>query len=172
MRGIRIGEVWTSDLQRAAKTAQILQEELGGRMRIDSRLRERSFGKFEGMAFRELSAELHKKQERDRVDAMNVRPPGGESLKDAYLRLKPVAQELFRSRENRIMVGHGASCALLIAHLVKGGVETSRAFRFGNTGVTEFIRRPDGLFQLVRYNDTSHLLAREVMEGDTDGSHR
>lgn len=166
LSGFQPHEVWTSDLARARSTAEVLQKSLGGKLRIDSRLRERSFGTYEGMAFRDLSAQLHAKQDLEGVDALTVRPPRGESLKDAFARIKPVADEIFKSRESRIIVAHGASCALLVAHLAKGGVETSRAFRFGNTGLTEFLRRPDGLFQLVRYNDMSHLNDRSLVPSD------
>lgn len=167
---IRPYEIWTSDLLRARKTAEILKDRVGGKLRIDSRLRERSFGGFEGLAFRELHAKLLQKQEKDRVDAFSVRPPNGESLKDAFARLQPIAKELFRVKEDRVVVGHGASCALLIAHLVRGSVETSRSFRFGNTGITEFVRRPEGQFQMLRYNDTSHLHEEaSVLAGAVDG---
>ena len=166
-------EIWTSDLLRARRTAEILREMVGGKLRIDSRLRERSFGGFEGLAFRELHAKLIQKQEKDRTDAFNVRPPNGESLKDAFTRIQPIAKELFRVKEDRIIVGHGASCSLLIAHLIRGSVETSRSFRFGNTGVTEFVRRPEGQFQMLRYNDTSHLMADEpILAGAIDGVER
>ena len=101
------------------------------------------------------------------MDSLGVRPPSGESLRDAFERVQPIAKELFRCKEDKIIVGHGASCALLIAHLVKGSVETSRSFRFGNTGVTEFIRRPEGQFQMLRYNDTTHLTQLFLEEVDT-----
>ena len=171
--GVKPYEIWTSDLLRARKTAEIVREMVGGKLRIDSRLRERSFGGFEGLAFRELHSKLVQKQEKDRVDAFNVRPPNGESLKDAFARLQPIAKELFRVKEDRIIVGHGASCSLLIAHLIRGSVETSRSFRFGNTGITEFIRRPEGQFQMLRYNDTSHLSEGDpVLAGAIDGVER
>lgn len=166
-------EIWTSDLLRARKTAEILKEAVGGKLRIDSRLRERSFGGFEGLTFRELHTKLIQKQEKDNLDAFSVRPPNGESLKDAFARLQPIAKELFRVKEDRIIVGHGASCSLLIAHLIRGTVETARSFRFGNTGITEFIRRPEGQFQMLRYNDTSHLSdMAEVLSGAIDGVSR
>lgn len=171
--GAKPYEIWTSDLVRARKTAEIVRDAIGGKLRIDSRLRERSFGGFEGLAFRELHAKLQQKQEKDRVDAFNVRPPNGESLRDAFARVQPIAKELFRVKEDRVIVGHGASCSLLIAHLIRGTVETARSFRFGNTGVTEFIRRPEGQFQMLRYNDTTHLSdAEESLAGSVDGTGR
>jgi broad specificity phosphatase PhoE len=172
LAGLEYAEVWTSDLKRASRTGEILSKTLSARLRIDSRLRERSFGHYEGMVFKELHAQLSQQQELEGVDALCVRPPSGESLRDAFDRLQPIAKELFRCKENRIVVGHGASCALLMAHLIKGTVESSRSFRFGNTAVTEFIRRPEGQFQMLRYNDTSHLGALNddpIGSGSVDG---
>jgi len=44
-----------------------------------------------------------------------------------------------------------------MAKVLRGNVGTARSFRFKNTGVSERIRRPEGQFQLLRYNDLAHL---------------
>jgi broad specificity phosphatase PhoE len=50
--------VYSSDLARARETADILAEHLGLPVRVDPRLRERSFGKWEGKTAPEIEAEF------------------------------------------------------------------------------------------------------------------
>jgi 2,3-bisphosphoglycerate-dependent phosphoglycerate mutase len=170
---LQVALILSSDLQRAAQTAKILADRLAAPLVLDPRLRERSFGKMEGLSFKQLAATLHQQQHIEGTGPYDVRPAGGESLRDAWQRVRPVAEELSKRTDGDvIVVGHGASCALLLAHLFRGQVETSRAFRFGNTGLTETIRRPEGNFQLIRYNDVSHLESERPLTGTVDGSSR
>ena len=71
-----------------------------------------------------------------------------------------------------VVVSHGGASALLLAQIVQGTIDVSRAFRFANAGVTELNRRDDGTFYIVRYNDTTHLRTETVLSGDLDGTHR
>ncbi len=167
-----IARVVSSDLKRAASTATAIANAAQVPLQLDHALRERSFGKYEGMKFGELSAVLAQQQHIEGLDTYDVRPPKGESLKDVWERMKPISKALFSERENTLVVAHGASCSLLLAHLVKGSLETSRAFRFGNASVTELIRRPEGVFQILRYNDTSHLATEQPLVGTIDGATR
>lgn len=170
--GIGIARIVTSDLKRAASTAQAIADSVKVPLNTDEALRERSFGKYEGMKFAELSACLSQQRHIEGVDEYDVRPPKGESLRDAWHRLQPFAKSLFTESQNTLVVAHGASCSLLLAHLVKGSIETSRAFRFGNASLTELIRRPEGIFQILRYNDTSHLTTHQPLVGTIDGASR
>ena len=62
-----------------------------------------------------------------------------------------------KSDETTVVVAHGGSKGVLLAHLLSGSVDTARGFRFGNTGVTDLERRLDRSFVLSRYNDLTHL---------------
>ena len=90
-------------------------------------------------------------------------------MRHVWERLSGVSQELFATRENVAVVSHGGACALLLAQLLMGSMQTARAFRFGNTAVTELVKRPEGLFLMERYNDASHL-STSARQGDLDGS--
>jgi hypothetical protein len=41
---------------------------------------------------------------------------------------------------------------------MKATVESTRSLRFENAAISEMLRRPDGFWQLIRYNDASHLI--------------
>lgn len=161
---IRAHKVVTSDLVRSAETAKALE---CVNTLTDPRLRERSFGEWEGLPFEEI----HRQVPGSGVGAFEFRPPGGESFQDVWNRVEPVAAELFDEKDPIAVVTHGGTCAILLAQLLKGTQATPRAFRFGNTGVTELQRRPDGLFTMIRYNDLTHL-SSPAKSGDLDGSRR
>lgn len=154
--------VFSSDLRRAAETAQVLACH---DTTLDPALRERSFGEWEGLPFRDFYAQMPA----DRSQEFHFRPPGGESFQDVWERLQDWTCQLTQAEGRVAVVSHGGTCALLMAILLRGTPETSRSFRLGNTAVTEFERRSDGRFTLLRYNCTRHLEA-EPRAGGTDGS--
>lgn len=166
----RLDLVLCSDLKRARETAEPIAR--ATRAKLESRvdLRERSFGEWEGMAFDEI-ARRFRESEATGLAWHEVVPPGGESFLHVWKRLQGIVGELFTTRKQIAIVTHGGTCALLLAHLLKGTVETSRGFRFKNTGLTELIRRPEGQFQLLRYNDLAHLDSHKPpLGGNADGS--
>lgn len=158
--------ILTSDLRRAKQTAEPIARSWGTEALEESRLRERSFGDWEGLLFSKIHEQMA-----GHDDPFGVRPPNGESFRDVWNRLDPIVEQLQDAEDDHLVVTHGGACGLLLAKLVRGSVETSRSFRFGNTGVTELQRRPDGWFTIVRYNDTSHLEA-VPLGGDVDGARR
>ena len=167
-----ITKVISSDLRRASETARKVAHALNAPLHLKSEIRERSFGDYEGMAFNDISVTLAHQQHIENVSMYDVRPPEGESVRDAFHRVEPFAKSLFEEKENTLVVSHGATCGLILVHLIHGCVETSRAFRFGNTGVTELIRRPEGTFQILRYNDVTHLATHRPLTGSIDGASR
>ena len=167
----RIDRILSSDLQRAHETAKPIAEATGAEIELVENLRERSFGDWEGDPFQQISdrwPELEAIQGKDRLE---LRPPNGESFVDVWQRLDPIAQRLENEMGNIVVVTHGGVCGLLLAKLIQGTVGTSRAFRFGNTSITKLERRPEGLFMIQYYNETSHL-QEEVMAGSVDGTLR
>ena len=115
LRGVRFDAAYSSPLQRAYRTAELV---LGGRgipIRKDDRLVEVNFGIWEGCDSSEVSKELPKEE----VDAFfdldlpEKRVPEGESVWDVINRTGDFVQELIDDPENenkRILVSmHGGS---------------------------------------------------------------
>ena len=144
--------VMTSDLKRAHATALALADAAQTTTVLHLGLRERSFGDWEGQDYRAV---------RERLNSLNCprtsAPPNGESLTDVWARLDPVIDHLQKLTGHIAVVSHGGTCGLLLAKLLGAPIESGRSFRFGNTSVTELMRRPDGGWTLEVYADTSHL---------------
>ncbi len=156
-QNVRLDVVYCSDLTRARETAEPLAKATGAELIEQPALRERSFGVWEGLSFDLIARRFQESEDQQRIGWHEVRPPGGESFVDVWARIDPVVTDLRASRRQTAIVTHGGTCAIVLAKLMLGNVETARSFRFKNTGVTELIRRPEGQFQLLRYNDLAHL---------------
>lgn len=165
---VPLERVWSSDLLRARQTAEAIARSTGAGIELDPRLRERSFGDWEGQPYQIVAGQIHRLHS-DSQDALDVCPPNGESVRHVWERLTPVTEALAAEEEDLAIVSHGGACALLLAQMLKGSMLTARSFRFGNTSVTELVKRPEGLFLMERYNDTSHL-ASPARAGDLDGT--
>jgi len=170
-RGKRVDRVLCSDLDRARATAKPIADATGALMEETKILRERGFGDWEGEFFKDISHWWPALEAIQGVDRLRLRPPNGESFADVWQRLDPIVDDLQNEGGTTVIVSHGGTCGLLLARLVQANLETSRAFRFGNTSVTKLERRPDALFTIQYYNDTRHL-ADGALSGSVDGATR
>jgi broad specificity phosphatase PhoE len=114
LRGEGLRAIATSDLCRARGTAEIVGEALGLEVAlVDVALRERAYGKWEGLTRCECAVRFPQEWARH-VSDPRTPPPGGESTDALLARILPA---ILRTAE------HLASPALLVTH---GGV--MRAF--------------------------------------------
>ncbi|MCB0826281.1 MAG: histidine phosphatase family protein [Armatimonadetes bacterium] len=152
-----INKIFSSDLQRCIETADPLVNRLGIDLQTYSDLRERTFGELEGSHYTEIRAYFSAESRVQGLEPFEIRPEGGESLKDVWKRLGKIHRTLERESRNVALFTHGGTCGLLLARLIRSQVATASSFRFENGAITELRRRPDGIFQLIRFADTSHL---------------
>ncbi len=120
--------VYSSDLERARETAEILAEELGAEVHLDRRLRERGFGAWEGLTSDEIErrfAEGHRRwkagegfgaEDAEAFDAFAARVQA--FLADA-LRLHP--------EETVLVIAHGGS--IRVIHALATGLDYVRDHR-------------------------------------------
>lgn len=116
--GTRSPEVWSSDLTRARRTAELAFP--GRPVRTDSRLREMSFGRWEGRSWEEIRAAEAEALLRWRRNPEAVAPPGGETL--ARLRARVGSWVASRRRRSGgssvVVVAHGGPLRLLLARFL------------------------------------------------------
>ncbi len=116
LAGEKVSAVYSSDLLRARRTAMMIAHRLKCEVRIDPRLRERSFGIAEGVPWVDVPTTVTGVADGRVVDE-TARPPGGESLRDLYLRCLEFLIELgTRSSEgDAVVVAHDGSLRMLRA---------------------------------------------------------
>lgn len=113
LTGQTFDEVWSSDLQRAVRTAEIVLP--GQPIRLDPRLREYSFGTLEGFTVPEMQA--HAGFDHWQQDPWNHPVPGGESLEDVAARMRSWAEDL---RDGKVIAfSHSIAIRTLLVEQLK-----------------------------------------------------
>jgi len=101
-----IKKIYSSDLSRAYKTAQIINEVSQTDILVDIRLRENCFGKLEGTSFLEIDEYIW--------DTLNTQPEiyNSEGWLGMYNRLKPFYEEI-KSEQDILIVAHAGTLTML-----------------------------------------------------------
>lgn len=115
-----ITAIYSSDLQRALHTAQVIAERLQLPVICDKRLREISLGEWEGMLTEEIIARYPQEWQRRQNDPLNAHAPRGESLSQVAERVRAAAEEIAQEYPSSsvMIVSHGMALAVLycLAH--------------------------------------------------------
>jgi broad specificity phosphatase PhoE len=102
-----------SPLQRARRTAELVQPSTP--VAVDSRLREMSFGVWEGRSVAQLRAEGGERFADAERLGLDFHPPGGESPRIAMDRIAGWTREIARNGEPVVAVSHKAAIRALLA---------------------------------------------------------
>ncbi len=131
---VKLTKIFSSDLKRASKTAEIISELFQLEVLTDIRLRERNLGQFEGLTTSEIS-KLFKRQ-LDILDIVSMDFPefGVEPLESEFSRARDFIEDLkaFGS-DDILVVSHGITIAIMVSIL------TGNDFRSRKIGNCEII---------------------------------
>ena len=138
-----IALICSSDLVRAAMTAQELARATGAPLEYDEGLQERNYGDLRGRAYREISADIF---------AEDFAPPGGETWPAFHARVDAAwARAVARARDldgDLALVTHGLFCGSLVRLLrLPAGPRAPRVFR--NASLTIIDADPPHTVQLL-----------------------
>ena len=124
LAGQQVVAMYSSDLLRSRRTAIVIAGRLKCDLRIDPRLRERNFGIAQGVPWVDVPDAATGVSGGRVVDEM-ARPPGGESLREVYLRCLDFLQDLARRSDDGdvVVVGHDGSIRMLKAILGAGDLD-------------------------------------------------
>jgi len=161
LAGVQAAAIYTSDLTRCRETANIIGAALGLEPVIVPALRERSFGRLEGLTHEEAAArfpESWAQRLRARDDSEGWIPPAGESLADMWGRVLDSVRPLWERHEGQtfIIAAHAGPLKTIICEALGAGVETRSAFVAANGSisvVTQEATRP----AVSLLNETCHL---------------
>ncbi len=158
LRDEPLAAIYSSDLDRARATAEAVAVHHGIPVGTDAGLRERGFGRLEGLTWAEIES-LHP----DDALAWRKRhpefaPPGGESLLRFRERIVSTVHTLAARHlgQQVLIVVHGGVLDVLYRDATRQDLQAPRAWELPNTAVNRLIWSPEGL-GLVGWADTSHL---------------
>ena len=167
--------VYSSDLARARETAEAVSRSTGLPLVLDTGLRERAFGVFQGRTFAEIEAEWPDAAMRWRKRDPTFGPDGGEALAQFYDRCVAAAARIAAAHpgETIALVAHGGVMDCLYRAATRVDLQAPRSWLLGNASINRLLYTPEG-FTLVGWSDTGHLdgaVARDETQ-DVSGSSR
>jgi probable phosphoglycerate mutase len=161
---IRIDSFYSSDLGRAAQTAEIISSIIGIGFSTDKRLRERALGMFEGFSRDDVKsrypddAELYESRKND------YRIPGGESIDDLSARTVSYAEEIASSNTKKtvLFVTHGGVLECFLAKTLRIPMRKDRSYSLYNASINSFTITDNFKWKLEYWGDINHLRALKV----------
>jgi probable phosphoglycerate mutase len=158
LAGEALHAVYSSDLQRAAETAAPLAQASGLVVQTDTALRERAFGDFEGVSFREIERRWPEAAQRWRRREPDFAPGGGETLRQFYARSVSAATRLAARHPGQTvaLVAHGGVLDCLYRAAGRLELDAPRTWILGNASINRLLCSDEGL-ALVGWNDSRHL---------------
>jgi probable phosphoglycerate mutase len=156
--------VYASDLGRAVETATPFAQAVGLPVQREPGLRERLFGRFEGLRFDEIEQRWPEESLRWRRRDPEFGPEGGETLRDFYERCVTVAARLAARHPGQsiALVSHGGVLDCLYRAATRLDLQAPRTWQVGNAMLNRLLHTPQG-FMLVGWSDDAHL-ARPALD--------
>ena len=154
----KIDAIYTSNLQRASVTAEIIATNHQVDIETCPELREINFGKIEGLTFKEISRLYPEVTRLWSTWSLALKYPGGESVTELNNRVSKFLERLEKHtpEETILIVAHSAPLRLLICHLLGIDMRHWRQFRLDLASLSILETYPQGAI-LNLLNDVSHL---------------
>ena len=164
VRNTGVTKLYSSDLSRAAETAQILAEHLGIEPILDARLRERDIGHWQGLTMAEIQEWYPGEYAKLLADPDGHQIIGnGESRSEVEARVLSSFDDAIKDDGDEVIgvVSHSTALRVLLRRLVPDSNPYGRSF--SNMSVTTLMRNGDGDWRIVQLDDVSHLEGIETL---------
>jgi broad specificity phosphatase PhoE len=131
-----VRSLWSSDLSRAAVTAEIVGSRIGLEPSLDARLREGCRGDWEGRFFVDIAREEPEGYAAWMRAGADFRFPGGESLQEHSDRVWEALEEIRAAAElPALVVSHRGSMRTVFCRFDPRGLDAFHEYDVPNTGV-------------------------------------
>jgi probable phosphoglycerate mutase len=151
----RASAIYSSPLDRAVQTAEVVAGRLSMALRIDPSLQEIDLGEWEGLPFHQLDTE-HRLLENLRSDP-DYAPHGGESLRQVADRATGAIRRIVEDHpsEQIVLISHGGALCCALASLLGTAPLVGEEYYMENCAVTELVFEPQPCMTL--HNCCAHL---------------
>lgn len=111
--------IYTSDLQRARETAEIIAAVIHTPITLEPRLREINQGEWEGQLADVIKLRYAELWQQRTLDPTNICPPGGETVEEVARRVYTALNEIARlyPKDSVLVVSHGLALATVICEV-------------------------------------------------------
>ncbi len=120
LEGTKLKAIYTSNLSRAIKSADIIAESYSLKPVIVPELRERNFGIWEGLSFEEIKDGYPEEFEAWTGNPLKFSPIGGESTLDVRERVVKVLDEIIGNHNGKhiAIISHGGVNRIILCHFL------------------------------------------------------
>ncbi len=152
----KIDVIYCSDLKRCKQTIAPFLRQKKIPIHYRKELRERNYGKFEGIPSAEFREWVKKK---GFAESYKFKIPGGESFQDVKKRTAKFLKEIERKEKgkNVLVVTHGGAKVALLLNLLKKEDRYYKKYRAHNTGLSIIKMKDNGNHRARLLNSTRHL---------------
>lgn len=153
-----ITEIFSSDIRRALQTAEIVNREIGLKVQIDKRLRERNIGELEkyGNKWRKEFDKLKEIELARGIPKTEIRPPGGESIYDFRDRIRSFLIGLSRREGTVVVSAHRGVNTAIISFVQNWNCREFRPIEQNHTCIN-ILTFENNQWNILAINDISHL---------------
>lgn len=169
LESVRIDRVYSSDLIRASRTAEVVAQRRGLQVSTTPLLREANLGVVQGLTRAEIEEKFPDVRHQWRANAITARPPGAESIEQVISRCAGLLDGLLSQTEDGLgvlMVGHGGSLRGIVVSVLGLPPEAYHKLRFSNASLS-IVDLADRR-ELRLLNDVCHLDSLRGSDDDTD----
>lgn len=153
----KIDGVFSSPLKRAFRTAEIINENFGLEIKRVDALKERNFGVWEDLKYKEICEKHPEEVKLWEADWVNYCIKGGESAVQAFNRVNGFVGTLIESNKGAkltklLIVTHLGCIRSIVANLLGMGNEGCWRFKVDNAGITRLVVNDEGYAYLTMLN--------------------
>jgi broad specificity phosphatase PhoE len=158
-----IHAIYSSSLERARQTAQVVSRPHNLSVMIDDGVRELDHGELEGLTFNEIKEKFSEFLARWRTAPAELQVPGGERLADvadrAWHALTRIAQR--HAADNTVVVvSHNFPILGIICRLTGTDLNNYRSFHLDPCGITRITQHRNDLWEVTHVNSKPYSLPR------------
>jgi len=156
LRSTQFERIYSSDLQRTRRTAEILAQDRDQPVVTLPQLREINLGQWDGLSRGDVESRYPGEWSKRGADLSEYRPPSGESFADLQARVVPAFLDIVEQAQSDVLiVAHAGVNRVIICHIL--GAPLTNVFRIGQDyACLNKIQRMGDLIQLVAMNVQLH----------------
>ncbi len=158
LSGFPVAAIYSSPLQRARVTAEIIGTQLHRPILCDDRLKEYDFGVVSGLTWEGVVAHHPEFAKRWMDDAWAVPIEGSEGRAHFAARVAAALEDILAQQPDQhvAVVAHGGTFSVYLAKMLGLDLQRRHPFHFGNASLS-LIEVEDGVFHIHLLNDQCHL---------------
>lgn len=167
LSGRTVHGVYSSSLQRARHTAQLVSRPHDLPVLIEDDVRELDHGELEGLTFTEIKERYSEFLARWRSAPALLQVPGGERLVDVAERAWNGLTRIARRHgadETVIVVSHNFPILGIVCRLTGTPLDRYRSFHLDPCGITHLIRHNDGGWEVKQVNSKPYVAGANLCD--------